>query len=655
MRRVAFDCRLLLAALLLALPAALLCAQATAPARPQSTTPTAAPGATAPTAQPAAPKADSAPDAKLPRTADRRRAAKLFLDGGKLFLAKQYEDAMRLYEQAANLDPTNKDYPLAVGVARSHAVTALVQSAAKARLLSDAAGARAALERALKLEPNNPLVTQHLYELGDDALLGQPAPLQPLPSQPGPADAAAPKAERQSFHLNADTRQVMQQVFRAYGLEATLDDSVRYDRIRFEIDDASFEQATSTLALVTKTFYVPLDAHHVLVARDTRELRQQYTRLEMETLHLAGLSANELTEMANLAKNVFDIQTATTDATAGTITVRAAPQSLDAFNRTLRPLLDGHSQVVLDVRLIQVAHASQRVTGVQAPQSMSAFNVYAEEQSILSSNATEVAEIISSGLASANDPLAILGILIAAGDVSSSLFSSGLATFGGGITESALSPGSATFNFNLNSSDSRQLDRVALRLGDGEAGTLRLGSRYPIQTSSYSSMASSSSISGVTTSGTSSALTSLLSSLESSLGSTVPMIEYQDLGFTLKATPDVMRNGRISLSLEMKIDALSGATMNGNPVLNSRSYSGVVQVNEGDAVVVASELDRSESRAVSGTPGIDDIPGFSSTDSRDTQKNYATLLVVVTPHIVRGAQSAGHSPQMRIERGTQTN
>ena len=168
-------------------------------------------------------------------------------------------------------------------------------------------------------------------------------------------------------------------------------------------------------------------------------------------------------------------------------------------------------------------------------------------------------------------------------------------------------------------------------------------------------MASSSSISGVTTSGTSSALTSLLSSLESSLGSTVPMIEYQDLGFTLKATPDVMRNGRISLSLEMKIDALSGATMNGNPVLNSRSYSGVVQVNEGDAVVVASELDRSESRAVSGTPGIDDIPGFSSTDSRDTQKNYATLLVVVTPHIVRGAQSAGHSPQMRIERGTQTN
>ena len=38
---------------------------------------------------------------------------------------------------------------------------------------------------------------------------------------------------------------------------------------------------------------------------------------------------------------------------------------------------------MLEVRLIQIAHTSERNTGIQPPQTVSAFNVYAEEQSIL--------------------------------------------------------------------------------------------------------------------------------------------------------------------------------------------------------------------------------------------------------------------------------
>ena len=75
------------------------------------------------------------------------------------------------------------------------------------------------------------------------------------------------------------------------------------------------------------------------------------------------------------------------------------------------------------MRLIQIAHTSERNTGVQPPQSFSAFNVYAEEQSILNANQSLVQQIISSGLAAPGDTLAILGILLASGQVSSSLFS----------------------------------------------------------------------------------------------------------------------------------------------------------------------------------------------------------------------------------------
>jgi len=66
---------------------------------------------------------------------------------------------------------------------------------------------------------------------------------------------------------------------------------------------------------------------------------------------------------------------------------------------------------------------------------------------------------------------------------------------------------------------------------------------------------------------------------------------------------------------------------------------------------VVSELDKSESRAISGTPGLSEIPGLNNLTGNDTQKNYATLLIVITPHVLRGTQAAGHSAMMRIERG----
>lgn len=608
-------------------------------------------------ASPAAQTPTAQKEAKLPRTADRRRATKLYLKASKLFLAQRYEEAMALYGEAAHLDPTSTEYRLAVGVARSHAVLALVQSAAQLRLRGDAQGARQELSRALALDPENPLVGQHLNELSGDALLVHPVtgqtPLQ-LPVEPGSAATLAPTATPRSFHLHTGARQVIQMVFRGYGVEATVDDSVRAGQIHFDIDNASFSEAISALLLLTHSFYVPLDQHRALVARDTRELRQQYTRLELETLSLSGLNANELTELANLAKNTFGAQTAAANASTGTLTVRATPLSLDAFNRTLHELVAGRSQIILDVSVIQLAHSHERTSGVSTPQTISAFNVYAEEQSILSSNSTLVEEIVSSGLASADDPLAIIAILLEAGEVSSSLLSGGIAIFGGGITENGLSFGSASISLGVNTSQSRQLDHAQLRVGDGDdqGATLRLGSRYPIQTSSYSSLGTSSTVSGLTTSGTSSALASLLASATSSSTSTIPMIQYEDLGFTLKLKAAVMRNNRVALDLGLKIDALSGSTLNDNPILNSRSYEGDVQVEEGAAIAIVSELDRSETRSISGTPGLDEIPGLSLTDSHDKQRSDSTLLVVVTPHIVRSPQPAGHSSILHIDRSS---
>jgi Flp pilus assembly secretin CpaC len=639
------------AALALLLFAGTLLAQtASAPTTAGQTTPAPA-NQSLPSAAPA-PDAGPANETAQPRSRDRRRAAKLYLDASKLFLASQFEEAMKEFERAATLDPTNSDYRLAANVARGHLVTALIQEAAKDRLTGNEAASRAALERARALDPANIEVSQHLDELGDDAISGMPKPLYEQSNNPlaGPV-YLKPAPGLHSFHLRLDRRQMIPQVFKAYGVTVMLDATVQSLLTRFDIDDVTFDQAARALSLATDTFYVPIDGRRALVALDTATNRRQFERQGAETVYLNGLNDDELNDVSTVAKSVFGVTQASLSLSDRALVLHAPESTLDAFNATMQSLVGGRSQVLLDVRLIQVAHTSDRNTGVQPMQSISAFNVYAEEQSILNSNASLVQQIISSGLASPNDPLAILGILIASGQVSSPLLSSGFALFGGGLTSSALVPGNTTFNLSLNTSDSRELDQTQLRIEDGEKGQFKLGERYPIQTSSYSSLGSSASaIAGLNSAGTSSSLGSLLSSLSSAVPN-VPMVQYQDLGLTLDVTPKVLRSDEVALTIEMKIDALAGTEVDGNPVLNHREYTGVVTLKEGEATVVATELDKSQSQAVSGTPGLSEIPGLNNITDKDLQKNYATLVIVMTPRVLRGPQAAGHTAMMRVDKG----
>ncbi len=506
-----------------------------------------------------------------------------------------------------------------------------------------------------QLDPSNLQVAEHLREMADDATASRANPIYGQEADSlAPAPSLEPVPGKHSFHLKMGRREAIQNVFRSFGIEASVDTSVVGAPVRFDMEDATFAQAMNAINMVTDSFTVPLDAHRAIVAKDTRDNRQQFMRLEYETVYLGGMPTTEMTDIANMAKNVFQAQQVVVQQTMGTLTIRAPSDKLDAFNATLERLLDGRSQVLLDVKLIQLAHSNQRDTGVTLPQQVTAFNLYAEEQSLLTQNQALVQEIISSGLASPGDTLTILGILLASGQVSSSLFQNGIAIFGGGLSLTGVTPSPITVNLNLNSSDSRELDQLQLHLGDGEEGTIKTGSRYPIETSQYSDLGGSGvNIPGLNSAGASGSLTSLLGLLNTG-AQTIPQVEYQDLGLAFKATPRVIRNGNVALSMDLKITALSGSSVNGIPILNNRSYSGVVTIKEGSAVAIVSEVDKEESRALSGLPGLTEIPGLYNATQVNVQRNYASLLIIITPHVIRGTQAPGHTPMLRIERGEQT-
>lgn len=602
----------------------------------------------------------SAATSKQPSKADGRRAAKLYLDASKLYEKQRFEDALRAYEQAAQLDSTVANYRLAIEVARSHAVTALMQAAAQQRSRGDLGQARAALMHALELDPGNKDVLERLQQAG-----GIPEPSAERPqSTPefGGLEHIAPSEGVRNFHLRSNARQVIQQVFKAWGIEATVDESVRTSTVRLDLENATFDQAAHAVSMLTDSFFVPIDAHRLLVARDTRELRQQYTRLGTETLPLSGFTTTEMTDMANLARNVFEISQAAVNPTAATITLRGPEKSLLAFNATYDQFMKGRGEVLVDVKILQVAHTNDRNTGIQPTQQIGVFNVLAEAKSVIQQNQDLVQQIIASGLAGPNDYAKILAILIASGQVSNTVLTSGWVEFGGSCNLSTTgsgacspwafgaSPGKTTINLNLNSSESREIENFRLRLQDGEEGTLKNGSRYPIQTSSYSSLSSNSlNIPGLNNAGNSSALAGLLGGLGGATPN-IPQVQYEDLGLTLKTRPRIMRSGDVALTVDLKISSLAGGSLNGVPVLANRAYAGVVTLPANESVVIAGEIDKTESRALSGFPGLSDIPGLNDVTNKMTQRNYATMLIILTPHVVRNPIGSGHSPMVPVDK-----
>ena len=50
-----------------------------------------------------------------------------------------------------------------------------------------------------------------------------------------------PNHRSHSFHTRDDQKKVIEDVFKAYGLEVTLDDSIKTGMVRMDMDDATFE------------------------------------------------------------------------------------------------------------------------------------------------------------------------------------------------------------------------------------------------------------------------------------------------------------------------------------------------------------------------------------------------------------------------------
>jgi pilus assembly protein CpaC len=120
-----------------------------------------------------------------------------------------------------------------------------------------------------------------------------------------------------------------------------------------------------------------------------------------------------------------------------------------------------------------------------------------------------------------------------------------------------------------------------------------------------------------------------------------PTIQFQNFGVALTFTPVVLSEGRISLHVSTEISELNpqnSVSVAGTsvPGLNVRTADSTVEIPSGGTLAMAGMLQEETKQAISGVPGLQQLPILGVLfKSRDYQNNRTELAVLVTPYIVR--------------------
>lgn len=552
--------------------------------------------------------------------ADLKRGQEDFSRALQLQKLGKTQQAFDSADAATRMVPSDIEYLTTREILRQQLVLGHLNAGNDLLLAHNSDRATTEFRQALALDPSNEFAQQRLR----DALPPISSNLSRMTFADSPGELRVrPKAGLHSYHYRGDARGLIQQLGRDWGLTAEFDDSVTNKQLRFDVDDVDFARAMALASAMTKTFWTSVSESRFLVFADNTQNRAQFERMSLRTFYLTdATTAQELNDVLNLLRTLFDIRQIVHQPESSSIIVRAPRRMLEAATELITAVDISRPQVMLDFQVLQVNSSMMKDLGIDIPLQWSAFTLSSAALAALQNPNTQdlINQLIASGGINQANSSSIAALLQQL-QQQNSLFKKPFGTFGGGTTRFAVPFDPATVHFSMNSSRVTTIQNLSMRAGHGLDATLKIGDRYPIVNATFSPIYNTAAISQVLKNQT--------------YQNPFPSFSFEDLGLSVKAKPQVHQND-VVLDLTMELKALTGQSFNGVPVISSRSYSGSFSVSDGETAILAGSLDRSETLSITGPPGISRIPGLNHALSHaNPQSSEGELLVLITPHIVR--------------------
>ncbi|HTT61295.1 MAG TPA: type II and III secretion system protein [Bryobacteraceae bacterium] len=482
-------------------------------------------------------------------------ASKLYSQARKAEKAGQIARAYLLYSEAAALEPENHLY-----WSRSLALQT-----------------RAALESKLKPQELSAAALAGETPQQEEPAL-QAATAQDLAEARKPLAPSKLDAEplRKDFNLRANAKSLFESVAHAYGLDCVFDgDYHATETIRFEMDQVDYREALHALEAVTGSFVVPISARLFLVVKDTPQKRREEEPYAAVTIRVPEVTTQqELTNMITAVQQACGIQKVAWDSHTSTVMMRDAVAKVLPARQLFEDLMYPRAQVLLEMDFIEVTNSSQLNYGLPLQNSfpLASFSTFMHNVPQLASNVTNMLR-----------------------------FGGGAGLIGVGIANMQLLA-------SLTRSDSKILLHATARSVNGQAATIHVGQKYPIETAGYFGPASFSGPGAY---------------------QPPPSFTFEDLGLSLKATPHVHGTDEVTLSLEAEFKVLAGTALNGIPVISNRSLKSDVTLKMGESALVAGLIDDEDARTLAGIAGFARIPIIGPLTSNNTHNQSSDRVVIL--------------------------
>ena len=513
-------------------------------------------------------------------------AAQYVAMGKKLRDQGQLNDALTDFLRALAIDPT---YEAAQQEAQQ--TRARINGSSASQVHSDHSGVTSATSQ---------------RELRD---LGGPLHLKPLSDEP------------LTIHMVADTKEIYKTIGKLAGINVLFDPDYTSKRIPIDLDRVTLADALRSVAFVSQTFWRPVTSDTIFVAADTRTKRTELEAQAVQTFYLGNITqANDLNEVLNAVRNLMDTTVKMQAVPSqNAIVMRGTPDQLLLAQKIIDDLDKAKPEVVVDMAVLEVNKDLLRNIGLQLPGSIGV--------QLQSSTAATTGTTGTTG--------------ITPGTTGTTATTSGLTLNDLGnlnATNFGISIGAATLNMLLTDSDTRVLQNPQIRAVDGQKATLKIGSKVPIATGSFSPGA------GIAAAGISPLVSTQFS--------------YIDVGVNIEMQPTIHYDGDVSMKLHIVVSNITSYSNLGGieqPVIGQQDLQQVIRMKEGQANLLGGILQHSESLTVGGTPGLGEIPLLKYLfSSQQTETVNDEIVFVLIPHLVRGIDLSPLNLRT-IDTGTGTN
>jgi general secretion pathway protein D len=560
----------------------------------------------------------------LPAIAD--KAKDLYAKGQDAEARQQFVAAYDFFKQAYDLKPKDLRYRAAFERIRFEAAAAIVHNGQKLREDGKLDEAVAEFQKALAIDPSLFIAKQELnrtVKMINDQRNPQPQAAGPpaglerrVHDALGPVELAPISNIPITVKLTDKSDTVYRTIGQLAGINVLFDPDYTPRQIKVELNGVTLEEALEITALESKTFWRPVTLNTIFVAQDNQAKRKELEQSVLKTFYLTNLSApTELQDVVNAIRAVLDVQRVQQLLSQNALVVRGTPDQIALAEKLVEDLDKARPEVIVDIAVMQVSKDKSRTLGFSPPTSATVTL-----QSNLNSTTTTTGTSNSGAGGTVTTGTGTNGInLNSLGNLNATNFQ--------------VTIPSANLSAMMSNSDTKLLQNPQIRALDGQKATLKIGDRIPIATGSFQP-----GIGGV-------GINPLVNT----------QFQYTDVGVNIEITPHVHANGEVTLKITMDVSAVTGQSNIGGisqPIIGQRKIEHEIRLKDGEANLLGGIMEDQQTKALSGIPGLAQIPILKYLFGQTTQDHSENeIIFAIVPHIIRGTD-VSEMNQRAIDIGT---